>query len=52
MKRVELGTVGVRVSELCLGTMMFANRCDYPASEAIVNAALERGVDFLDTAAM
>jgi len=52
MKRVELGTTGARVSELCLGTMMFANRCDYPASEAIVNAALERGVDFLDTAAM
>ena len=51
MKTVELGATGVKVSELCLGTMMFADRCDYAASAAIVNAALEHGIDFVDTAA-
>ncbi len=52
MKTVELGATGVRVSELCLGTMMFADRCDYAVSEAIVHAALEHGINFVDTAAM
>ena len=52
MKTVEFGATGVMVSELCLGTMMFADRCDYAASEAIVNAALAHGINFVDTAAM
>jgi aryl-alcohol dehydrogenase-like predicted oxidoreductase len=51
MRIVDLSTTGVKVSELCLGTMMFADRCDYKASEEIVNAALDRGVNFVDTAA-
>jgi aryl-alcohol dehydrogenase-like predicted oxidoreductase len=52
MKTVSFGATGVKVSELCLGTMMFADRCDYAASESIVNTALEHGIDFIDTAAM
>ncbi len=52
MKTVELGATGVRVSELCLGTMMFGDRCDYAASEAIVRTAIEHGINFFDTAAM
>ena len=32
--------------------MMFADRCDYAASDSIVNAALEHGLNFIDTAAM
>ena len=52
MKTVELGATGVMVSELCLGTMMFADRGDYAGSEAIVNAALAHGINFVDTAAM
>ena len=52
MKYVALSTTGVKVSELCLGTMMFADRCDYQASEEIVGAALDRGINFIDTAAM
>ncbi len=51
MKHRDFGTTGVKVSELCLGTMMFANRCDYRTSEAIANAALEQGMNFFDTAA-
>jgi 1-deoxyxylulose-5-phosphate synthase len=52
MKTVELGATGIEVSELCLGTMMFADRCDYATSETIVNMALEHGINFVDTAAM
>ena len=52
MKTVEFGATGVKVSELCLGTMMFADRCDYATSEAIVSAALASGINFVDTAAM
>jgi aryl-alcohol dehydrogenase-like predicted oxidoreductase len=40
------------VSEICLGTMTFGAKCDFNQSERIVNAALELGVNFLDTAAM
>lgn len=51
MRFVELSTTGVKVSELCLGAMMFAGRCDYKVSEEIVNAALDHAVNFIDTAA-
>lgn len=41
-----------KVSEICLGTMTFGTKCNYQESKAIVHAALDRGVNFLDTAAM
>lgn len=50
MKRVPLSTTGVRVSQMCLGTMMLGDRADERESARIVDAALERGVDFIDTA--
>src|SRR5437016_3915384 len=37
---------------MCLGTMMFGERCDQAESDAILGTALERGVTFIDTAAM
>ena len=52
MKRVSFGNTGETVSEMCLGTMMFGNRCDEAESDRIVSAALDKGVDFFDTAAM
>jgi aryl-alcohol dehydrogenase-like predicted oxidoreductase len=52
MKYVELGTTGERVSALCLGTMMFGERCDEAESERILSLAVEHGVNFVDTAAM
>lgn len=52
MKQVVFGRTGVKVSEMCLGTMMFGKRTDEEASDRIVAAALEGGVNFLDTAAM
>jgi aryl-alcohol dehydrogenase-like predicted oxidoreductase len=46
----NLGRTGVRVSSLCLGTMMFGRSANEQDSIAIVHAALERGINFVDTA--
>lgn len=50
MKYHFMGKTGVRVSELCLGTMPFGSSADEATSEAIFHAARERGVNFFDTA--
>ncbi len=52
MEYVELGTTGERISALCLGTMMFGERCDEAESDRILSLAVEHGVNFIDTAAM
>ena len=45
-----LGRTGLRVSPLCLGTMNFGPQTDEQASHHIMDAALEAGVNFFDTA--
>jgi aryl-alcohol dehydrogenase-like predicted oxidoreductase len=45
-----LGRTGVRVSPLCLGTMNFGPETDEQASHGIMDAALDAGVNFFDTA--
>src|SRR4051794_41559132 len=47
-----LGRTGVQVSELCLGTMMFGawGNTDRDDSVRIIHAALDAGVNFVDTA--
>jgi aryl-alcohol dehydrogenase-like predicted oxidoreductase len=40
------------VSQVCLGTMMFGDKCDGVLSEAIVAKALALGINAFDTAAM
>ena len=50
MKYALLGKTGVRVSEVCLGTMTFGKEADESTSIAIMNRALEVGVNFFDTA--
>jgi aryl-alcohol dehydrogenase-like predicted oxidoreductase len=50
MKTKYLGRTGLQVSEVCLGTMTFANQADEPTSRAIMDKAFERGVYFFDTA--
>ncbi len=50
MKTSRLGRTGLKVSEICLGTMTFGGQCDEALSFAIMDTALEAGVDFLDTA--
>jgi aryl-alcohol dehydrogenase-like predicted oxidoreductase len=52
MEYRRLGRTGVEVSELCLGTMMFGawgNR-DHADSAKIIHAALDAGINFVDTA--
>lgn len=50
MKTRRLGRSSLLVSELCLGTMMFADQTDAAAAADIVALARERGVNFVDTA--
>jgi len=50
MQRTQLGRTGLSVSRLCLGTMTFGLQCEEPQSHAILDAAAEGGIDFLDTA--
>jgi 1-deoxyxylulose-5-phosphate synthase len=50
MKIKRLGRTGLRVSEVCLGTMTFGNQADEPTSRAIMDRAFEHGVTFFDTA--
>src|SRR3984885_6948054 len=50
MQHVTLGRSGLSVSRLCLGTMTFGLQCDEAESIAILDAAAEGGIDFLDTA--
>ena len=47
-----LGHSGLKVSRLCLGTMMFGDRTDEAEARRILDHARESGVDFLDTADM
>ena len=48
----KLGATGVSVSPLCLGAMMFGawGNTDHEDSIAIIHAALDAGVNFIDTA--
>jgi aryl-alcohol dehydrogenase-like predicted oxidoreductase len=50
MKVRRLGRTGLKVSEVCLGTMTFGHQCDEATSFEIINKAADRGVFFLDTA--
>ncbi len=50
MEYRPLGRTGVQVSQFCLGTMMFGGKTDRAESMRIIDHALERGVNFVDTA--
>ena len=50
MQHVRLGRTGLKVSRLCLGTMTFGLQCDETTSRAILDAAAEAGITFIDTA--
>src|SRR5437588_466388 len=45
-----LGRSGLKVSPICLGTMMFGGRTDAPTSERIIAKARGAGINFIDTA--
>ncbi|UDM52334.1 aldo/keto reductase [Cupriavidus sp. MP-37] len=46
----RLGASNLRVSALCLGTMMFADQTDEAEAGRIVASARDHGVNFIDTA--
>jgi aryl-alcohol dehydrogenase-like predicted oxidoreductase len=50
MRYRHLGQSPLQVSELCLGTMMFADQTDIAQARRIVAHAREQGVNFIDTA--
>ena len=50
MEYRKLGRSGVKVSPLCLGTMMFGDPTDERESQAIIDRAKEAGLNFIDTA--
>ena len=49
---VTLGRSELRVPPICLGTMTFGEQVDEATSHAILDSALARGVNFIDTAEM
>ena len=51
MKYTTFASTGEQVSELNLGTMMFGGRCAEAEADRILGLAIERGVNFIDTAA-
>jgi aryl-alcohol dehydrogenase-like predicted oxidoreductase len=52
MQKIRLGRSDLEVTPICLGTMTFGEQVDEPTAHAILDRALERGIDFIDTAEM
>ncbi|MEO0448201.1 MAG: aldo/keto reductase, partial [Verrucomicrobiota bacterium] len=50
MNRRRLGKSGLVVSEICLGTMTFGEQASEKEAFAIMDRAVEAGVDFFDAA--
>ena len=50
MNTVALGDSGINVSVACLGTMRFGTKTDEKTSYEILDAYVEAGGNFLDTA--
>jgi aryl-alcohol dehydrogenase-like predicted oxidoreductase len=50
MQYRRLGRAGLKVSEICLGTMTFGNGADETEAARMVAAAFDSGVNFFDTA--
>jgi aryl-alcohol dehydrogenase (NADP+) len=50
MQYRQLGRSGLKVSPICLGTMMFGGPTDEAASQRIIVKAHDAGINFIDTA--
>ena len=50
MQYRKLGRTGVKVSAICLGTMVYGNQVSETEATNIIGKALNAGVNFLDTA--
>lgn len=51
MNIIKFADTDVDISEMCLGTMMFGDRCDEAESARILDTSMAQGVTFIDTAA-
>ncbi|MBS0340315.1 MAG: aldo/keto reductase [Proteobacteria bacterium] len=49
---VSLGQSDLRVTPICLGTMTFGEQVGEPVAHAILDRAIARGINFIDTAEM
>ena len=52
MDRTTLGTSGIEVSALCLGSMTWGNDTAEADAHSQIDTALAAGIDFIDTAEM
>ena len=52
MQTVQLGQSDLQVTPICLGTMTFGEQVAESHTQAILDRAVERGINFLDTAEM
>lgn len=50
MQYRRMGRSGLKVSEICLGTMTFGHGADQAESARMVDMAIDRGINFFDTA--
>ncbi|WP_313686092.1 aldo/keto reductase [Pantoea sp.] len=50
MQYTHLGRAGLKVSRLCLGTMNFGDATDEQTSSNIMDAAIDAGINFFDSA--
>ncbi len=50
MEYRRMGRTGLKVSELCLGTMTFGHSADEEESRKMVDLAIDSGINFFDTA--
>lgn len=52
MKYSQLGSTGIQVSRICLGTMTFGEQNTEAEAHAQIDAALDAGINFIDMAEM
>ncbi|WP_108482658.1 aldo/keto reductase [Oceaniglobus ichthyenteri] len=50
MQKLKLGATDIAVSEFCLGSMTWGSQNSEPEGHAQIDRALDRGIDFIDTA--
>ena len=52
MNQIKLGASDLEVTPVCLGTMTFGEQVDETTAHAILDHAVARGINFIDTAEM
>src|SRR3972149_6606595 len=50
MRVKRVGRTGLKVSDICMGTMTFGAQADEHTAHAILDRALDAGINFVDTA--